>query len=58
MYKAKVQKLSIKISLIRSLASISEELIIPAKDMAIAILKIFEPIILPTIKSILPFLAD
>jgi hypothetical protein len=40
-----VQNPSIKISLVISLASISEELIIPAKDIAIAILKIFEPII-------------
>ena len=50
--------IAMKLSLIRSLASISEELIIPAKDIAIAILKIFEPIIFPTIKSTLPFLAD
>jgi len=54
-YRAKVQNPSIKISLTISLVSISAELIIPAKDIAIAILKIFEPIIFPTIKSTLPF---
>ena len=35
-----------------------EELIMPAIDMAIAMLKRFEPIIFPTIKSNFPFLAD
>ena len=47
-----------EISLINSVMFTKAEFINPAKLAAIAILKIFEPIMLPITKSVLSFLAD